>query len=99
MRIAASASSAAWLLPTRRYLACSMSAIALVQPHRCERLRAGERLRGRLEGARKMFDREIGSGQAADEAHRRDALRQHCQGAEHVLMQRARVPAEAHRTV
>src|SRR5574337_763971 len=106
MRIALIASSAAWLLPTIRYFVCSVTlsmvrvpSVVLVEPHRLARHRAVEQRLGLGDDAVEVADRDVGAGEPADEAHRRQEASEPVQHAEHFLVHRAAVPAEADRAI
>src|SRR5208283_4619279 len=66
MRMAAAASSAAWLLPTMRYLLCMLRSVVLVQPDRLLRA-APLRFARQRDGAGEMLVGDVGAGEPANE--------------------------------
>src|ERR1035441_3332073 len=100
MRIALTASNAAWLLPTTRYWACTMvSSIAFVDPDRFGRRGAAQQRLGLFDDPVEMLHRDISPGESADEARRRDGAAEPVKRALRLLEHRSAVPAESDGTV
>src|SRR3974390_1085191 len=96
IRMAATASIAAWLEPTIRYLLCI--SVVLVQPDRL--LRAAElRLTCERDGAREMLGGDVGASESADEADGGNLFAGEVERAQRLLIDRAGIPTEAHRAV
>src|ERR1035437_7550095 len=100
MRMALTASSAAWLLPTTRYWACTMvSSIAFVDPDRLGRRGTVKQSLGLFDDPVEMLHRDVGPGGSADEARDRNGATEPVKRALGLLEHRPAVPAERDRTV
>src|ERR1035441_10945281 len=100
MRIALTASNAAWLLPTTRYWACTMvSSIAFVDPDRFGRRGAAQQRLGLFDDSVEMLHRDICPGESADEARRRNLATEPVEHAQRLLEHRSAVPAEDDRKI
>src|ERR1700686_3738493 len=100
MRMALTASSAAWLLPTTRYWACTMvSSIAFVDPDLLGRRGTVKQRLGLFDDPVEMLPRDIGPGEAPDENRRRNGATEPVKRALSLLEHRPAVPAERDRTV
>src|ERR1019366_9211291 len=100
MRMALMASSAAWLLPTTRYWACTIvSSIAFIDPDRLGRRGTVKQRLGLFDDPVEMLHRDIGAGESDYKARRRNVATEPVEHALRLLEHRSAVPAERDGTV